>query len=303
MMKNWILSLTTVVSLSVVAQTAPRGPLQNAQKALGSFRVSMAEGPEEAQIAGFDETTNYHIGLNLYQDAQLTDLFGASGSQLCAPVAITQGMAYLRYAAKFALKPIADLDRDGNADTFKDSIRYFFEKCGTDRDIGTRYHAAIYCMRAHIEESGFKAWAYIMGAHAPDAPPGSPIESTRHVLTVDDVRATVGRAFLVLMGVGWYKFDAASNTWVRDGGHFFNVYGYNWNKAWAADKMQLHVVNSWINYEGRSRETMFDTVTMTKVAGETGIPWETAYELKGTGFDFTTHRALVEDIFVAVPLQ
>lgn len=48
---------------------------------------------------------------------------------------------------------------------------------------------------------------------------------------------------------------------------------------------------------------MFDTITMKKVApNENQIPAEIAYELSGTGFEFT-QKAFVEDIFVALPLQ
>jgi hypothetical protein len=48
---------------------------------------------------------------------------------------------------------------------------------------------------------------------------------------------------------------------------------------------------------------MFDTIQMTKITPDgTNYPPETAYQLSGTGFDFT-QKALVEDIFVALPIQ
>ncbi|MEO5667683.1 MAG: hypothetical protein ABIR96_06475 [Bdellovibrionota bacterium] len=303
-MKKQLLILAAILSLHASAANAPRVGLDQAQLFLKSFRQGLDILDTQA-AATFDETINFQPGLNLYVEAQrLNDIISEKGSQLCAPIAITHGMTYLRYAVPFAnLKSVGDVDRDGTADTYGDKIRYFYDRCKTDRDGGTHYSDAMMCMREYIEESGYNSWAYMMGPHAPDAPAGLPIESTRHVVKVDDIRASVGHGFLVLMGIGWYRLDPATNTWNREGGHFFNVYGYDWMNAWGNEKMSLHVVNSWINYEGRARENMFDTISMTRIAGEAGVPAEVGFELKGTGFDFTTHRAFVEDIFPASPLK
>lgn len=302
-MKTLLKVAIILFSLPIFADQAPRVPLSQAQKVLGAYRPSMLLLEADTETV-FDETLNFQPGLNLYNEAQtLTDLFGTKGSQLCAPISITHGMTYLRYPAGFSrLRSVGDVDQDGVLDSYRDKIRHFFAVCNTDREIGTRYRQTVACMREYIVESGYKAWVYMIGPHAVEAPEGSPLESVQHVLQVDDVRATVGRGFLVLMGIGWYKWDAASETWVREGGHFFNLYGYDWMQAWGNDKMRLHVVNSWVNYDGRATTAMFDTISMTKIPPEKGIPYETAFELKGTGFDFTTHRAFVEDIFPAVPL-
>jgi hypothetical protein len=265
--------------------------------------------PEERDpppVAGtYEEELLFQPGINLYRIAgALTDLFGTKGSQLCAPVSITHGFAYLKQFPDYGnLQNVGDRDGDGSSDSYSDRIRYFFDICGTDREIGTRYHQAIGCMRRYIEDSGYASYAYIFGPHSPEAPPGQPIESTRHLLSVDDIRASVGNRLLVLMGIGWYRYDEASATYLREGGHFFNLYGYDYETAWGQERIRLKVVNSWSSYEGRAPEESFDVAEMTRLPRDgTGYPAETAYELRGTGFDFATHRALVEDIFVALPL-
>ncbi len=264
------------------------------------------ESHRETDVGGrFEEGLNFHPGINLYDIAGgLTDLFGSNGSQLCAPVAITHGFAYLKSLAAYTgLNAVPDLDSDGRTDTYADRIRYFFDICNTNREEGTRYHAAIGCMRRYIENSGYPSYAYIFGPHSPEAPPGEPIESTRHVLSVDDIRAAVGNQLMVLMGVGWFRYDAASQTYVREGGHFFNLYGYDYNAGWGQERIRLKTVNSWSSYAGRAPEDSFDNVEMTRLPQDgTGYPAETAYELSGPGFNFDSHRALVEDIFVALPL-
>jgi len=252
----------------------------------------------------FDESLNFQPQLNLYNEAsQLSDLFGTRGSQLCAPVSLTHGFTYLRYPLGFSkLLPVGDLDNDGHSDSYRDKMRYFFNTCNTDKEIGTYYSQAIRCMKDYVQASGYKPYVYMIGPHSPEAPEGYPIETNRHVLSVNDLRAYVGNRLMVVMGIGWYTYNAATGVYTREGGHFFNVYGYDYNQAWDQERIVLKVVNSWSNYSDRHPSEYFDNVTMTKLPNDgTTYPQETAYELRGPGFDFT-QRAFVEDIFVALPL-
>jgi hypothetical protein len=256
-----------------------------------------------ASAYSFDESVNFQPGVNLYYDASsLTDLISAHGTQLCVPISITHGMTYLKYDAGFSsLAPIPDIDNDGQADTYKDKIRYFFKTCQTDINGGTHYHEAQACMQSYIQQSGYKAWSYIVGPHAINAPAGSPLNSFQHNVRIEDVRAYVGHGLIVLMGVGWYQFNAVSNSYTRIGGHFFNVYGYDYMKAWGESHMTLKVVNSLVNYGDRDRTQMFDSVEMTAVPNDgTHYPTETPFEITGPGFNFT-QKTLVEDIFVVQP--
>jgi len=252
----------------------------------------------------FDEEVNYQPGISLWDDAaQLTDLYGDHGSQLCAPIAITHGMHYLHDVVGFSsLAPIGDLDNDGVIDTNKDRIRYFFATCKTDRNVGTYYHEAQSCMASYIQQSGYKPWVYMVGPHAVDAPDGTPLQTMQHVLTINDIRNYVKQKTMVLMGVGWYDYDAATGTYKRIGGHFINVYGYSYDNAWGESQIQLQVVNSLQNYTNLAPSLMYDTVQMTAVPNDgTTYPSETRFVLTGPGFNFT-QKTLVEDIFVAWPV-
>lgn len=252
----------------------------------------------------FDEQVNYQPGFSLWNDAaQLTDLYGTHGSQLCAPIAITHGMQYLRSNAGFrSLASVKDVDGDGTADTYKDRIRYFFGTCGTDREIGTHYHEAQACMASYIQQSGYKPWVYIVGPHAINAPAGTPLQTMQHVLTINDVRNYVKQKTMVLMGVGWYNYNPTTRTYTRIGGHFFNVYGYNYDNAWGESQIQLQAVNSLQNYTGRLPGLMYDTLQMTAVPNDgTTYPAEARFVLTGPGFNFV-QKTLVEDIFVVWPV-
>jgi hypothetical protein len=241
--------------------------------------------------------------LNLYNEAaQLKDLFGTHGSQLCAPIAITHGMTYLKYPAGFSrLATIPDMDNDRVNDTYRDKIRYFFQACHTDKEEGTLYRSAVACMKDYVQQSGYNPYSYLVGPHSIEAPPGMPLDTMQHVLRIDDFRTYVGHKLLVLLGVGWYEYNANTRSYTRTGGHFVNLYGYDYSYAWGDRQMILKIVNSWVNYSGRSRENMFDNVTMTHVPADgTTYPAEVAYELRGEGFNFA-QRAFVEDLFVVLP--
>ncbi|MBC7692855.1 MAG: hypothetical protein H7222_13925 [Methylotenera sp.] len=251
----------------------------------------------------FDESINFQPGLNLYTEVeQMTDLFGAHGSQLCGPVSITHGMTYLKYGVGFkSLAEVKDLDHDGKADTYRDKIRYFFSACNTDRNTGTHYQDVQNCMQSYVEQSGYKAYSYMVGPHAINSPEGVPLETMKHVLTVKDVRTYVGARVLVLMGVGWYDYNATTRTYTRIGGHFFNVYGYDYDTAWGESHITLKAVNSLVNYAGRARQDMYDSVEMSALPQDgSTYPVETQFVLTGPGFSFT-QKTLVEDLFFVLP--
>jgi hypothetical protein len=202
------------------------------------------------------------------------------------------------------LATMPDMDRDGTADTFKDRIRYFFQSCGTDREEGTHYRALTACMRQYLRDSRHGDWAYTVGPHAVEAPAGTPLADMQRLVHVDHLRYYVSNAVGVIMGIGWYAYDPVSRSYRREGGHFFVVYGYDFNHAWGNSRLTLKVSNNWVDYSGRARDQMFDHVEMT--AHPTGdgnvYPAETAFRLQGTGFDFASYTAFVEDIFVAAPV-
>jgi hypothetical protein len=256
------------------------------------------------QAYAFDESVNFQPGLSLWNDAaQLTDLIGAHGSQLCAPIAMTHGMHYLRDVVGFrSLATVKDLDNDGVQDTYKDRIRYFFAACGTDVNTGTHYHEAQACMSQYVQASGYKPWAYIIGPHAINAPLGTPLQTMQHTLTINDVRSYLKQKLMVIMAVGWYDYNPATRAYTRIGGHFFNLYGYDYNAVWGESQISLQAVNSLQNYSARAPAAMSDTLQMTAVPADgTTYPSDARFVITGPGFNFV-QKTLVEDIFVVWPL-
>ncbi|AZZ36220.1 hypothetical protein CIK05_05235 [Bdellovibrio sp. qaytius] len=272
------------------------------------FSFQFANAQLEINETKYDEGTFFAPPFNMSKvDFELTDLLANDGSsQLCAPMAITHAFEFLkRYRNPgFANLPrVADLDHDGVEDTFKDRIRYFFQTCSTDKNTGTLYRQAIGCMDAFIKLSAYQSWAYMIGPHSANAPAGSPLDAVQHVLRLGDIKYYVANQAAVLMGIGWYKFNAATQMWERTGGHFFNLYGYAAMAGWGEDQSDLFVVNSWIDYRSRPTNQYYDTIKIssTRYLAQGTVPSEVAYELTGNGFDFAGYKAFVEDIFVAFP--
>jgi hypothetical protein len=259
------------------------------------FWNSPLEGQYSVQksFQSFDESINFQPGLDLYSEAAtLTDLFGTNGSQLCAPNALTHLTNFLKFerTSNFPnLNSVPDVDNDGTADTYRDQIRYFFNLCDTHRENGTFYQSALECMRTHIVSSGYTPWAYMVGAHSTDG--------TQTTVTPEVLRYYLANQVGVVMMVGWYKLNE-NNVWERTGGHFFNLYGYDYNVDWGAEKIILKSVNSWINYGGREPSRMFDNIVMAKFDSKVTF---VEYEVKGPGFDHTSYKALVDDILIILP--
>lgn len=263
---------------------------------------------DHARALAFDESYNFAPPEILSGiESELSDLVGKNGSQLCAPVALAHVFEFLRFhrgAVFSGLGAIADVDGDGETDTPLDRVRYFYHACDTDKHIGTRYRSVVDCMREYISHSNYQSWAFMVGPHAIEAPAGYPLTSVQHVLRIQDLRYYVSRQAAVIMGVGWYRYNPRSKKYERTGGHFINVYGYNHNKSWGEDQIQLISVNSWVDYRDRPPGNNFDRIRMRKIQvpqGPESIPQDTAFELSGPGFNFPHHRAFAEDIFVAFP--
>lgn len=253
-------------------------------------------------VTDADESINFQPGLNLYNESQLTDLFGTNGNQLCAPISVTHAFSFLKYYRNpnfSTLMDMPDMDYDGVANSYKDQIRYFFNVCNTDKEEGTRIWSFVDCMRSYITSSKMTPWAYIIGAHPKDAPAGYDISQVRRSVTTVDVRTYAQAQLGIIMSIGWYVYNTQTKTYERKGGHYFNVYGYDYNNSWGENKIVLKVVNNWINYTGRDRSRMYDNVELSKFYGG---PENVTWEANGPGFTTTGYKALVENILVFLPL-
>lgn len=253
------------------------------------------------------EGIHFQPGLNLFQEvATLTDLMGPQGSELCGPIAVTHAFNFLKYTRTPPfpkLLPFPDMDHDGVANTYRDQIRFFFQTCKTDRAEGTHYRDLVSCMRDYQSQSGLGTWAFMIGPDASETPPGAVLSDVQHPIDLSDIRYFVGAQAAVIMGVGWYRFDPSTQTYTRAGGHLFNVYGYDYRPENGATEISLDVVNSWVDYQNRPREQMFDQVTMKALPSDgSQYPAGAKYRVIGTGFQFN-EQAFVEDLMVSYPVN
>lgn len=275
-------------------------------KTLG-FLLSFIIHSAPTLAQNFDDTVFFVPPFHLSQiEKELPDLVGTQQSNLCAPISITHAFEFLkRYRnPNFSQLPrVADIDNDGTLDTFKDRVRYFFATCQTDKEVGTRYSLATKCMDDFIKLSPYRSWTYMIGPHARTAPPENTVEDMQKSLSVNSLKYFLKNQAAVIMGIGWYKFNTATNTFERTSGHFFNLYGYGYVNTWGTNRLDLFVVNSWIDYSQRPANAPFDHIILTSLAAyqPTTLPSDVSFELKGTGFNDPVLKAFVEDIFVAYP--
>ena len=243
----------------------------------------------DSALAVTDESINFQPGINLYQNSpELKDLFGTHGSQLCGPIAVTHAFNFLKYKRTPSF-PNFDLD-----ESYDDQIRYFFSTCKTDRETGTNYLSVVACMQEFMSDSGYTPWTQIVGPHAQEAPFKTP-------LTINHIRTYINARAAVIMRVGWYKLNPVSGIYERTGGHYYNVYGYDYNLSWKQDQVILKAVNSLVDYSNRKTDQMFDDVTMSKIKDTEKYPASVAYTLSGVGFNYVNYKTVAEDIFVMLP--
>jgi hypothetical protein len=142
----------------------------------------------------------------------------------------------------------------------------------------------------------------MLGPHSLSSLPDVSNETLKRAITLNDLRYYLSNQVAVIGTVGWYKLNGATGKYERSGGHFFNIYGYDYSADWGTEKILLKVVNPWVDYGSRAEKEMFDDVWMTILPASRDIyPENINYELKGPGFIFTDYKALVEDVFVIHP--
>ena len=252
----------------------------------------------------FDESFNFQPGLDFYQEAtELKDLSGLNGNELCWPTALTHRIMYQRELRKNPFPKLllsGDLNHDGKVD-FLDQIRYFAEpqNCNTQKDSGTSIENALSCTRNYYKDSGYQPWVYIIGAHAEDWPKDAAKKDFVRPVNVSDLRKYLSSDLGVIMLIGWYEEDRKEKTWKWSGGHFFNVYGYDYDESWEEDRILLKIVNPDVDYKKRSASQMFDSIEMSKFVKkpEFNYPAGLSYKLHGLGFGGKS-SAFVEDIIV-----
>lgn len=303
--------LTSCNSASPVSGGGGVGDLQ--QRQIPAVPVPMPPYPNLVGIPAdlsantgeylFDESINRTDGFGIYQaDPRLKDLFSAQGvSELCWPTSLANAMAFQKLWRSESFPSLKLTVNPGEGD-YTQQVRSFADFCHTDHNAGTTITNAADCIRRFYAESGYPGgWAFLIGPESQaDPTTARQHPENRREVSVDDLRAHVGNDEGVILELYYEKYDPQAKKWTETNGHYVMVVGYDYDRAWGSDRIDLKIVNPDIDYSENSPEFRFDTVSMLKVTPDAGVayPAGAGYFLDGTGFRGIDTRGFVRHLVV-----
>jgi hypothetical protein len=147
--------------------------------------------------------------------------FAKSGSQFCAPTAVSNSLMWLAANGYEDLRPPGSAKKAQIAMIHKLSGPRYMK---TSPSIGTDVSRVLSGVEAYVEEAGYaigeltyEGWRPASDEHAAGEYP-----------SLDDIRASAADdQSAVWLNVGWYKYDEESEEYARKGGHWVTVVGYD----------------------------------------------------------------------------
>ena len=293
------LLLFAVISNSPSASAAPTNPVID-------LSLPASAEPQSDQYV-FDESVIFSPNFASNQnDLALSDLFGqGSVSNLCFPTTLAEALINLfaYHSPKFGNLKLADLSSDQKSIVPNDLVRQLATLCKTDANNGTDSRDAIACVTSVLTQSGYGLGTTQLISPFNVASTSPPILSRD--VTISDIRNALQAGSPVLLEAAWFQFDPSTRSWVRHSGHYIGVYGYDYNRSWGENQIQLKIINPETVYSSNRQTSLWDTVTIIRVAPQPGITYPThrPFILTGPGFGGLTKRGFLGMIIKLAPQQ
>jgi hypothetical protein len=147
--------------------------------------------------------------------------FANSGSQFCAPTAVSNSLMWLAANGYEDLRPAGSAKKAQIAMIRKLSGAGFMK---TSPSTGTGVAEVLRGVEAYVGEAG-----YGLGELAYEGwrPASDEFVASEHP-SLDDIKVSVADdQSAVWLNVGWYKYDDESDEYLRKGGHWVTVVGYD----------------------------------------------------------------------------
>lgn len=152
--------------------------------------------------------------------------FANSGSQYCAPTAVSNSLMWLAANGYDELRPSGGSKRAQIA-----MIRSLAKSMSTSASIGTDVAQLIRGVESYVTEAGYtieelshEGWRQVAADY-----------NAGELPDLDDIRnAIADEQSAVWLNVGWYTYDEDSGDYLRYGGHWVTVVGY------AGDDLLIH---------------------------------------------------------------
>jgi len=276
----------------------------------------------------FDRSLNlappYGIDQN---DPGTWDLWGDYDSDLCFPASLANALIY---ESTYAPKPAPELALVGmdpahsrvNVTTL---LRYLTINCNTKAGWGTDIWDAGKCILDYYAATGFhkpKVVGYMATAPGDtyyEVPDKAYYEKggkwVNQAPTPSVIRKALDAGMTLLLSTDWFwpptDDKKPDRRWARGIGHYFNVYGYDYDKNWKNEKIILKVSNPDGDYSGvPNGSPVFDSVTLRRLDPSTGYgknpppleyPSKRYYVIEGPGFSYPGQFAFLDSMFVMSP--
>jgi hypothetical protein len=286
------LLIMTLASVLWLASAGARDSRAAFPPALEEQTSGSLTGPEL-----YDESINFAPPFSVWQiDPKLGDLFGSHGqSELCWPTSFAHRMAYDKIWRQPPFTRIM-LVADPRTDDYTQQVRHFADECRTDPDGGTPLVKAIPCLHRVFNEMGFANHDVLVIGRGGTGP-------NHRALTIDDIRTYAKQDVGVILTLGIYTYDSVAKKWVYAGGHYINLYGYDYNVNWGQENIILKVANPAVDYSGRDLMHRWDSISMIRIKQRSGVayPPNVNYVLDGLHLPSLEKRSMLESIVVFSP--
>jgi hypothetical protein len=311
-------AVRSIALATAFALSAACGASNEAEGESGEAAFSAPSVIPARKDARFSDSHLYTPDFHLFQDSsRLADLRNRDEvSMICGPTALAHAMRWQRLHRPEGVFPTlsmeSDLDRNGRRNSF-DLIRHFVEACGTTMTNGTRTGDLGRCAQAYYRHSRFREpITFMVAPNASTVFPEATLPRTMraagagaldHTPTFGDIRKYLEAGYSVVMSFGWYhRSESGPRRLVREGGHFVNVYGYNFDRS-RPDRMQLKIVNPAVDYtkERKPGKLAFDMAEMKPIAsGGYAAPDDVKSELRDIEGESTPFFGLEENVVAGV---
>lgn len=258
-----------------------------------------------AQIL-FDEAVNISANFSVAQYHKgLKNFFNpiSNESELCLPASFAHMLLYkMGITHELSVSELVPgISSDLKSIDANKLIIDLIYRCNTDVKSGTKMIDFLNCIQP-VSKAYFNKELHI--SHIQKLPANDPVLKTLSQENFEfknqwpnllDIQSSLKSNIPLLILIGWYEFNSVSNKWERNGGHFFDIYGYNSFKDLQTETINLVTMNAlWIAQTSDS-ESVFDIISVFQ--NDKSMP----IFIEGTLFPGIKKRGFIEAVTAMQP--
>jgi hypothetical protein len=220
--------------------------------------------------------------------------FENSGDEYCAPTAISNSLMWLANHGYRSLKPSASSDKAAQIRMIK--LLAGPDLMKTNPEKGTDVAEVIRGVRRYVEDAGYEIERLKYSGWRP----ATKTDVAGKHPDLNAVRKAIasphGAAWL---NVGWYKYDSDSGDYIRSGGHWVTVVGYD------GDALLIHDPSPRAGTGFSTQRITFESIDEGRLTGrQTNLPRAAnGYVIVGGEMKVSKNRTCILDGAVVMTLR